>query len=155
MTSSCLGGGAGMLEWVPATKKRVRNILTREAYTGLYVYGASRTIRALDPEPDAPRERREAIPLNEQARTPDHHPAYVSTEIFAEIQYRLSQNRKRLIGPLGRGETLVQGLLRCEIHKRTLRPAYPTRGRTEDGKSVRLGQYGCVPSLSDLDLKPC
>jgi len=109
----------------------------------------------LDPEPDAPRERREAIPLNEQARTPDHHPAYVSTEIFAEIQYRLSQNRKRLIGPLGRGETLVQGLLRCEIHKRTLRPAYPTRGRTEDGKSVRLGQYGCVPSLSDLDLKPC
>ena len=144
-----------MLEWVPATKKRVRDILTQEAYSGLYVYGASRTIRVMDPESDAPRERREATPLNEQARKPDHHPAYVQPETFAENLYRLSQNRNRRIGPLGRGEALGQGLLRCEVHKRTLRTAYPTRGRTENGKPVRLGQYRCVPSPSDLDLKPC
>jgi len=144
-----------VLVWARPTKQKLRVILTNLEYTGTYVYGKSEVVRTIDPGSDGQPHRIVPRPATEWVRTPGHHPAYVSEDVFADIQERLRKNQCRLIGPLGRGEALVQGLVRCEVHNGSMRTAYPTRAYDPSGKMVRLAQYRCFPNYGVPGAKVC
>lgn len=129
--------------WVEATYSYVQHILRHPAYSGVYVYGRRTVDERAERYPSGkPRFRRR--PPDEWVVIHNHHEPYVSPERQAEIQRRLTANRNTLIAPVGRGPALVQGLLRCTVHKRAFRTTYRTRHREPDGHVIRRAQYGCL-----------
>jgi DNA invertase Pin-like site-specific DNA recombinase len=129
--------------WPAATKSAVFAILTHPAYAGIYEYGrteisepatAGRRARRRDPTRTRP-------PL---VSFKDHHEPYVQPALRDQILHRLASAKRTLQGPAGRGEALVQGLLRCRIHETKFKTRYPYRRRRTDGSVKRVGQYWCM-----------
>src|SRR5206468_1211414 len=76
-----------------------------------------------------------------------HYEPYVAPTRWSDIQARLSSNRWRLKAPLGRGDALIQGLLRCTRHDLMVKTTYPGRTRLSDGTERRLACYSCQPNV--------
>ncbi len=122
----------GTQSWSAPTRQRIFRILRNPAYAGTYVFGSTQTQEG----------RRVLAPEGQRLYTRDHHEAYIAPDLWSEIQERLAANRYRARPPMGRGDALVQGLLRCTIHQVSLRTSYPVRER-RDGRIIRRAFYRC------------
>jgi hypothetical protein len=123
------------VQWIPASRSLLNRMFRNPAYKGTYVYGVSTARRGVKETRLSP--------------TPvyidNHHPAYVPPAQWEAIQGQLTDNRWTNIAPLGRGEALVQGLLRCAVHGRAFYVRYNVRSRGRQ----RLAMYSCQPFMNE------
>jgi DNA invertase Pin-like site-specific DNA recombinase len=134
-------GRRGMRPWITPMRHEIHRVLKHPAYKGLYIYGQERNDGSVNAKGRRGRVKR---PLNEWVVIEGHHEPYVSPELWDQIQERLRNNTPRLRGPLGRGEALVQGIIKCTIHRDGLQTVYATRERQPDGTVKRIASYRCV-----------
>lgn len=134
----------GGVAWRDATWTAVEGILKSPAYAGIYVYGKTRIVEELD-RAGRVRKRQVPVPRSEWLVKEGLHTGYVTPAQFAEAQEILAANRLVLRRPAGRGEALLQGLVRCAVHMRTLCTIYDRRERLADGTVRRPARYICLP----------
>lgn len=99
------------------TLASVTCILKNPCYAGAFVYGRSRTVRSLDPQRSRPHQQRRP---KDQWRivVKDRYPAYISWEVFEQIQQMLADNyaaygRNQSRGVPRDGAALLQGICYC------------------------------------------
>jgi excisionase family DNA binding protein len=134
------GVWAGDIRWGRLTLGRVLGILANPAYTGTYVFGRYRSQRTVQPNGTI-RLKTVALPREEwMVVLPNHHPAYISWEIYLANQCRLEQNYTAGgARPVRTGDALLQGIVLCGECGRRMSTAYPS------GKAV----YDCSGSRQD------
>lgn len=130
------------VSWVAASVSGVQRIITNPNYTGDYVWGRTRS----DARYGRDRRGRLRARRVEPARRvviPDHHEPYVTRAEWDEIQAILAGNRWNgpHSGGLGRGGALLQGLIRCRLHRaRRMAPVY--KNKRKNGTSSHT--YHCI-----------
>jgi DNA invertase Pin-like site-specific DNA recombinase len=137
------------IAWRDATRARVTHILKNPVYAGFYVYGTTQVDHAREPSPSGT-PRRSIRHLSERLVVEHHHEPYIEPALAADIQRRLAENQYRAKPSPGRGHALLQGLLRCAIHKLGLRTLYSSRDRRRPAgsQSRRLASYKCPGTLA-------
>jgi DNA invertase Pin-like site-specific DNA recombinase len=109
------GPGKGALVWRRPNRATVQMMLKHPLYAGAYVYGR----RQVDPRrkhPARPQTGRVVVaPAAWHAYLPDHGPAYISAEQYAQNQARRASNRARAEakGAVRPGAALLAGLVVC------------------------------------------
>lgn len=127
------GAWAGQLVWSALTHSRVLGQLKNPCYAGVYVYGRYQYRREITPQGEV-HYQMHAVPRDEwRVNLPEHHPAYISWEVFLDNQQRLQRNRTNgegtvLSGPAREGLALLQGLLVCGKCGRRLTVRYRGNG---------------------------
>lgn len=130
----------GIDPWVTATRAKVLRILRNEAYAGMLVYGKTKA----DPFEHLPSGHAKIIarPPHEWVRVPNHHPAYIPLDRWLALQSNMLP-AKRAISPIGRGDAIAQGLLRCTVHNCAFATAYRLE-RMAGRSAIRIATYRCV-----------
>jgi len=108
------GVWAGQVRWGRLTHGRVLGLLSNPSYTGAYVFGRYRSRRVVEPDGtvrtvtgEVPREQWAVV-------IQDHHPAYLSWQMFLDNQARLQANCTHGgARPPREGAALCQGILLC------------------------------------------
>ena len=121
--------GSQRIRWAPATYPAVHDLLTNPAYAGAFVFGRTRTVKRVDPITGAVRSRVQLVPRDQwEVLIPDHHPGYISWEIYEANAARLRGNWRRprelAGGAVREGRALLQGLLRCGRCGRIMQTGY-------------------------------
>jgi hypothetical protein len=129
--------------WVDATYTRVKSFLKNPAYAGRYVFG--RTVLGPAPEGSRKAGRQHPQPPSAWIVHEQHHDPYVAPAMWAQIQEQIRPNRREVRQPGGHGEALVQGLLRCTIHRVAFQTVYTRRLRHANGRIERRATYLCRP----------
>jgi DNA invertase Pin-like site-specific DNA recombinase len=133
----------GVLTWGPPSRARLHSVLTNPRYTSDYIYQQVRII----PGTDGTARRIEPRPDTEWTVSEGHHEAYVTKEDWRLIMAALAARRPAVRPIVGKGDALLQGLLRCGECQRWLRTEYSVR----DGQA-RGASYVCRPK--DQEGKP-
>jgi excisionase family DNA binding protein len=125
------------VRWIRPCYNAVREILTNPFYAGAYVYGRRRRERTVGPDGHI-RVHTRTLPRAEwRGLIPEHHPGYITWAQFEDTQRRLADNvlacstgeASTVLRP---GSALLQGLVRCGVCSRRMRPHY-----TGPSRSVR------------------
>ena len=150
------------VHWIRPCYNAVREILTNPFYAGAYVYGRRRRERTVGPDGTI-RVHTRTLPRAEwRVLIPEHHPGYITWAQFEDNQRRLAANT---LAPstgeastvLRPGGALLQGLVRCAVCSRRMRPHY-----TGPSRSVRYvcdfisrvqGRAGTCQSVGGLRLQ--
>ena len=126
----------GEVVWEPLGRSQLANILKNPNYVGDYVFQRVKTARAADRE----RIRTRARPESEWIVTPGHHESYVTREEWGSIQAMSAAQRPAVRPAVGRGDALLQGLLRCGLCDRWIHTRYWSRHH-----GARVPSYVCRP----------
>jgi len=139
------GVWAGKLVWGTLTHSRVVSILHNPGYTGAYIFGRYHDQKRVDPQGLFIHHTVQLPKEQWQVFIPDHHPGYITWEVYEENLKQLQNNRTNLevSGPAREGTALLQGLVLCGKCGRhmTVRytgnggisPVYECKGRWEHG----------------------
>lgn len=122
---------AGKLIWGTLTHSRVLSILNNPSYAGAYVYGRYHDQKGVDPQ-GLYIHHTVLLPRNQwEVLIPDHHPGYITWELYEENLKKLQNNRTNLnrSGPAREGIALLQGLLLCGKCGRRMTVRYTGNGR--------------------------
>ena len=106
--------GQGLVWRVPASSRRVAQILTNPIYAGAYAYGRNRQETVLDQ--GRRRVRRRIAKQDPQQWTVllrEHHDGYITWEQFERNQELLAENMTTVRGAVRNGPELLAGVLRC------------------------------------------
>lgn len=128
--------------WVEASVPAVQRIITNPGFTGDYVWGRNRSDAKYGRDRRG-RVRARRAALERRVVISDHHEPYVTRAEWDEIQAILAGNRwnGRHPGGLGRGGALLQGLIRCRLHRGwRMAPAY--KNKRKNGTSPHA--YHCI-----------
>lgn len=129
----------GQIVWAPITRSSLAALLTNPNYTGDYVYQRYKVITK------AGRRKNVKRASGDWEVFPNHHEPYISRPDFDALQESLTANNPRVRPPRGKGNALLQGLLRCVCGK-WMRTNYQ---RTTRGWSA---SYYCVRQRDDVRL---
>ena len=126
------------IQWVTPSYLAIHHVLTNPAYAGAYAYGKTRQERYMD-ELGHLRQRTRYLPRTDWAvLIPDHHPGFITWEIYLANQDRIAANTRPQSHEAGRavreGTALLQGLAACGRCGRRLRVSY-------HGRNVTPGYY--------------
>ena len=146
-------GGHPRITWAPATYPAVHDLLTNPAYAGAFVFGRTRTEKRVEPDGRLVVRTRQ-LPVDEwEVLICDHHPGYVSWEIWQATQDRLRRNWRPPRGHGGgaprEGRALLQGLLRCGRCGRIMQTGYSgpagnsPRYLCGRAKQLYAAEHGC------------
>jgi len=139
------GVWAGKLVWGTLTHSRVVAILHNPGYTGAYVFGRYHDQKRVDPQGLFIHHTVQLPKEQWQVFIPDHHPGYITWEVYEENLKQLQNNRTNIevSGPAREGTALLQGLVLCGKcgRRMTVRytgnggvsPVYECKGRWEHG----------------------
>ena len=145
--------GHPRITWAPATYPAVHDLLTNPAYGGAFVFGRTRTEKRVDPTGRLITRVR-LLPMDQwEVLIPEHHPGYVSWEVWAANQARLRGNWRPPLGHGGgaprEGRALLQGLLRCGKCGRIMQTGYSGPGGNSPrylcgrAKQLYASDHGC------------
>ncbi len=126
----------GELTWGLPSRARLYSVLISPLYTGDYVYKRVKII----PGTDEASRRIEPRPEAERIVSEGHHEAYVTKDDWRAIMAALAARRPTVRPIVGKGNALLQGLLRCGQCHRWLRTQYSAH----DGQA-RGASYVCRP----------
>lgn len=147
--------------WVEPTYHAVHTTLTHPAYAGAYVYGRTRFERRLGTD-GGMRTHRRVLPREQwQVLIEDHHPGFITWDVYLANQERIGQNTRPRAhepgtGALREGCALLQTLAVCGICGRKLAVFYqgPAKatpgyyctgtGQLVDGRGTRHLRVGGV-----------
>jgi len=108
------GSWAGQLRFGSLTHSRVCAILSNPVYAGAYVYGRFRSKRSVAPDGSIRTSTVELARPDWAVCIPDHHPGYVSWEMFLANEAKLAANRTNAgARPPREGAALCQGIVIC------------------------------------------
>jgi excisionase family DNA binding protein len=106
----------GEISWRKPSIAAILSMLKNPAYAGAFVYGRSRTVR----EGPAPHQaKQKQLPQDEwRIRVNDQYPAYISWDVYEQIQVQLQENyaeydRNKSRGIPRPGAALLHGLVYC------------------------------------------
>jgi excisionase family DNA binding protein len=150
------------VRWIRPCYNAVREILTNPFYAGAYVYGRRRRERTVGPDGHI-RVHTRTLPRAEwRVLIPEHHPGYITWAQFEDTQRRLADNvlacstgeASTVLRP---GSALLQGLVRCGVCSRRMRPHYTGPSRSVryvcDFVSRVQGRVGTCQSVGGLRLQ--
>ena len=106
----------GDITWREPSIAAILSMLKNPAYAGVFVYGRSRTVRE-GPAPSQTKQKQ--LPQSEwRIRVNDKYPAYISWEVYEQIQAQLKENyaeydRNKSRGIPRSGTALLHGLVYC------------------------------------------
>jgi DNA invertase Pin-like site-specific DNA recombinase len=120
------------VEWVQPSYPRILALVRNPAYAGIYVRGRRKSFVVLD-EQGHKQTKRRRVPQEEwEVFLEQHHDAYVPRERWERNMEKIAANanvRGDLTkGAVGRGESLMAGLLRCRRCGNRLHARYPASG---------------------------
>jgi DNA invertase Pin-like site-specific DNA recombinase len=120
------------VEWVDPSYSQILRLVGHPVYAGIYVRGRSKVFITLD-ELGHKQTKSRRVPREEwDVFLEDHHEAYIPKSTWERNMEKIAANanvRGDLTkGAVGRGESLMAGLLRCRRCGHRLRPRYPQRG---------------------------
>jgi DNA invertase Pin-like site-specific DNA recombinase len=121
------------VEWVVPSYTQILELVKHPAYAGLYVRGRTRAITSLDSDGNKQTKRRR-MPRGEwDVFLEDHHDAYIAREDWERNVEKIEANASVRFplakGAVGRGCSLMAGLLRCRRCGHRLQAAYSSSGR--------------------------
>ncbi|MCA1677504.1 MAG: recombinase family protein, partial [Actinobacteria bacterium] len=132
--------GQRRVRWTRASYGAVHGFLTNPVYAGAFVFGRTRTDKALDAHGRVQRRTLE-LPIEQwSVCLPDHHPGYVCWDEYLATRERLRSNMIRRGeggGAAREGGALLQGIVRCGQCGRRMQVAY-------SGNNGRVPRYACV-----------
>ena len=129
----------GVPTWTLPTRTRLFEILKHPAYAGVYRFGKTLVTRTDGKRRQVPQPTRQWIWIE------DHHEPYVSMAVWLGIQDRLAASRNTPRTHAGRGEALVQGVMRCTFHGSMFRTSYVNRATVPQERKKRHPSYRCAP----------
>jgi DNA invertase Pin-like site-specific DNA recombinase len=138
------------VQWTSLVYHHVQRVLTSPFYAGAYTWGRRQKVVLIQPGGGMKKVWRYQ-PL---AKCPiviwDHHPGYVTRELFERNQERLRQNRRSFNsrGPVNNGASLLAGLIQCGVCGHTLSVTY-------GGSHSRFPYYTCRDTLNEGPRKAC
>jgi len=130
--------------WCDATYTSISAFGKNPVYAGRYIFGQTRQQPPV--EGSKKRGRQRPQPADQWVVIEAHHEPYIDPARWSALQQRFSANRINVTPALGRGEALVQGLVRCPVHRRAFHTIYGTRSTGPDGRVVRRPRYLCLPA---------
>jgi DNA invertase Pin-like site-specific DNA recombinase len=138
------GAWAGEVHWGRLTHGRVLQILYNPTYAGAYVYGRSRSRRAVLADGTICTRTRPVAQEEWPVLIHDHHPGYIDWEAFLSDRRRLAANNtQRGARPPREGTCLLQGIVLCGSCGRPMATTY-SRGPS----------YECCHSRADCVVTP-
>ena len=101
--------------WRMATASGISSILRNPAYAGVFVYGRTRSVRPIDHARAQQRRRKQE---DWTVIVKDRYPAYITWDVFEQIQSMLADNyaeydRNKTRGVPRPGAALLQGIVYC------------------------------------------
>jgi DNA invertase Pin-like site-specific DNA recombinase len=120
------------IEWVVPSYTQILGLVCNPAYAGLYVRGRTKAFSSLNSDGNKQTKRRR-VPRNEwEVFLEDHHEAYIKREDWERNLKKIEANanvRHPLAkGAVGRGCSLMSGLLRCRRCGHRLQTRYTSVG---------------------------
>ena len=132
--------GERLVRWARPSYGAVHDFLTNPAYAGAFVFGRTRTEKALD-SAGRVRVKIRPLPIEEwSVCITDHHPGYVTWDSYLQTRERLRSNRRPRGeggGAAREGGALLQGLVRCGRCGRRMQVAY-------SGRDGNVPRYVCT-----------
>lgn len=133
------------VRWIRPYYRAIYDTLTNPIYTGTYVWGRSKIVKAID-ESGLSHARQKKQPIEKwQVMIKEHHPAYISWDNFLRIRKMIEKNRPAKADEASRalreGGAWLQGLAWCGKCGRPMRVRY-------HGKSgVSYPYYVCCGAM--------
>ena len=120
------------VQWVIPNYARIMALVRHPAYAGIYVRGRRKAFATLD-EQGHKQTKYRGVPREEwDVFLEHHHEAYIPQETWERNMEKIAANanvRGELTkGAVGRGESLMAGLLRCHRCGHRLQARYPASG---------------------------
>jgi DNA invertase Pin-like site-specific DNA recombinase len=137
--------------WQDVSEMNIKGFVQNPVYAGRYIFG--RTRQEQPAEGSRKRGRQRAQPMSDWVVTDQHHEPYVDPARWDELQQRIAANRWPTRPPAGRGQALVQGLLRCRIHQKAFSTVYGDRRKDPEGRVERFARYICEPDRHSGDFR--
>jgi DNA invertase Pin-like site-specific DNA recombinase len=120
------------VEWTAPNYSQILELVRNPAYAGIYVRGRTKAITVLDSDGNKQTKRRRVARDEWDVFLADHHDAYITLEAWernvekidanANVRFPLAQ------GAVGRGCSLMSGLLRCRRCGHRLQARYSSVG---------------------------
>ena len=120
------------VEWITPSYMQILELVRNPAYAGMYVRGRTKAITALDSDGNKQTKRRRVPRDAWDVFLEDHHDAYITPEAWERNVEKIDANAN-VRGPLakgavGRGCSLMAGLLRCRRCGHRLQAQYSSGG---------------------------
>jgi DNA invertase Pin-like site-specific DNA recombinase len=120
------------VEWITPSYMQIIELVKNPVYAGLYVRGRTKTITVLDSDGNKQTKRRRVPREAWDVFLEDHHDAYITPEAWERNVEKIDANAN-VRGPLakgavGRGCSLMAGLLRCQRCGHRLQAQYSSGG---------------------------
>jgi DNA invertase Pin-like site-specific DNA recombinase len=140
------GVGAGVLQWRPATREKVRLILRHPAYAGAFTWGRRAVVRSRVVDGRRGTGRVESEPEQCSVFLRNNHPGYITWEEYQANRDRLRKQRQRgpQPGPQRTTKATLAGLIVCG--------SCGTRVQTRYTRRLR---YQCQRRALDELTPPC
>jgi len=120
------------IEWITPSYGQTLELVRNPTYAGLYVRGRTKTIVVLDSDGHSQTKRRRVPRDAWDVLLEDHHDAYITRQAWERNVEKIEANAN-VRGPLakgavGRGCSMMAGLLRCRRCGHRLQARYSERG---------------------------
>jgi hypothetical protein len=120
------------VEWIAPSYTQILELVRNPAYAGLYVRGRSKAITALDSDGNK-QTKRHRMPRDQwEVFLEDHHDAYITRKDWERNVEKIEANANVRFplakGAVGRGCSLMAGLLRCRRCGHRLQAQYSSSG---------------------------
>jgi hypothetical protein len=120
------------VQWVEPSYGQILRLVGHPAYAGIYVRGRRQVFVTLDEQGHKQSKQRRVPREQWKVFMENHHEAYISKETWERNVEKVAANanvRGELTrGAVGRGESLMAGLLRCGRCGHRLQARYPSQG---------------------------
>ncbi len=120
------------VEWVTPSYPQVLAMVVHPAYAGIYVRGRRKRFATLDEHGHKQTKVRRVPREAWEVFLPNHHAPYIPQETWERNMEKISANANvhgdRTKGAVGRGPSLMAGLLRCRRCGHRLGAQYPSAG---------------------------
>lgn len=152
--------GKGVLSevvWQAPTYAALLHLFHNPRYAGTYVFGRTETcMKIADGEP---RRYSRKLPVEQwKVVMPGAHPGYLTWEEYLRNRERIGQNhvgKNGGRGATGRGQALLQGLLRCGRCATRMQVAYRTRHHQGQAGPTREAAYHCFRDCAQYLTRVC
>ena len=120
------------VQWILPSYNQLLNMLKNPVYAGIYVRGRTRVLVSLDAQGHK-QKRRCKVPRDQwDVFLEDHHEPYISKDTWERNMKKIASNAgmrgDMTKGAVGRGQSLMAGLLRCGRCGHRLHTKYPSQG---------------------------
>ena len=140
------------VQWVKPSYSQVLRLVVHPAYAGIYVRGRCKATVSLDAQGHKQTKSKRVPREQWDVFIEDHHEAYISKQTWERNMEKIAANANvrgdMTRGAVGRGISLMAGLLRCQRCGHRLQARYPSSGvRYYCANGQRQRSLGVAPCL--------